>query len=112
MRASGAFTCLYRLSTKLFATIESPVAKNATRRWTRCLSAGLIFERRSPTSVEKSTSSTVHVFLIADRYISKNAGYAIGRSVRHIPGSRRREGRSDTDDLPLIGTPRTTRGSR
>ena len=30
--------------------------------------------RRSPTSVAKSTSSTVQVFLIAARYISKNAG--------------------------------------
>ena len=33
-------------------------------------SAGVIFDRRSFTSIEKSTSSTVHVFLIAFRYIS------------------------------------------
>ena len=52
----------------------------------RWRSAGVILRRRSPTSVEKSTSSTVHVFLIAPRYISKNAGYAIGRSVRQKPG--------------------------
>jgi hypothetical protein len=66
--------CLYRFKTRLFATIESPVAKNATSRSTRCRSAALILLRRSATSVEKSTSSTVHVFLIAARYMSKNFG--------------------------------------
>src|SRR3712207_5293535 len=53
----------------------------------RCRSASVILLRRSTRSVEKSTSSTVHVFLIAFRYISKNTGCAIGRSVRFIPGS-------------------------
>ncbi len=54
--------------------MESPVAKNATSRWTRWRSASVILTPRSRTSVEKSTSSTVQVFLMAARYISKNAG--------------------------------------
>src|SRR5215469_12314593 len=66
----------------------SPVAKKATRRLIRCCSDGLMRERRSVTSVEKSTSSTVHVFLIAVLNISKKTGYFIGRSVRLTPGSR------------------------
>src|SRR3569623_2004881 len=66
----------------------SPVAKNATSRLIRCCSAGFIFDRRSVTSVEKSTSSTVHVFLIAVLNISKKTGYCMGRSVRLKPGSR------------------------
>ena len=53
----------------------------------RCFSAGSIF-RRSTKSSEKSISSTVHVFLIASLYISKNCGYFIGRRVRLNPGSR------------------------
>src|SRR4051812_13929475 len=66
----------------------SPVAKNATRRLIRCCSAGCIFERKSVTSVEKSTSSTVHVFLMAVLNISKYTGYFIGRRVRLKPGVR------------------------
>src|SRR5262245_24482371 len=88
MRASGEFTCLYRFSTRLLPTMLSPVAKNATRRLIRCCSAGFILERRSETSVEKSTSSTVQVFLIAVLNISKKTGYFIGRRVRLNPGSR------------------------
>src|SRR5688572_12732025 len=87
MRASGALMCLYRHNTRLLATMLSPVAKNATRRWIRWRSAGLIFERKSPTSVEKSTSSTVQVLRMALLYISKNRGYASGRRLRHRPGS-------------------------
>src|SRR5262245_53113450 len=88
MRASGEFTCLYRFSTRLLPTMLSPVAKNATRRLMRCCSAGFMRERRSVTSVEKSTSSTVQVFLIAVLNISKNIGYFMGRRDRLNPGSR------------------------
>src|SRR5438128_2179706 len=77
----------YRFNTRLLATIESPVAKKATSRSIRWRSAAVMRPRRSARSVEKSTSSTVQVFLIALRYISKNCGYAIGRSVRFSPGS-------------------------
>src|SRR5215475_2446984 len=68
--------------------MESPVAKKATRRFTRCRSASVILWRKSLKSVEKSTSSTVQVFLIAALYMSKKTGYFIGRKVRFIPGSR------------------------
>src|SRR5665213_2834136 len=54
----------------------------------RWISAGVSRERRSTRSVEKSTSSTVHVFFIPSLNISKNTGYRIGRSVRDKPGSR------------------------
>jgi hypothetical protein len=70
MRASGALMCWYRFSTRLFETMVSPVAKNATSRWIRWRSAGDIFDARSLVSVEKSTSSTVQVLRIALRYIS------------------------------------------
>src|SRR3954468_24786673 len=54
----------------------------------RWRSAGESLALRSETSWEKSTSSTVQVFLIAALYISKNTGYFIGRSVRLKPGFR------------------------
>jgi hypothetical protein len=41
------------------------VAKKATRRLIRCCSAGVMRSCKSARSVEKSTSSTVHVFLMA-----------------------------------------------
>ena len=66
--------CWYRLSTRLFDTIESPVAKNATSRDTRCFSAGINLRSRSTRSSEKSISSTVQVFLMAFLYMSKNTG--------------------------------------
>src|SRR5277367_830965 len=88
MRASGELTCLYRFRTRLFPTMLSPVAKKATSRLIKCCSDGFMRERRSVTSVEKSTSSTVHVFLIAVLNISKKTGYFIGRRVRLNPGSR------------------------
>src|SRR5579862_2330460 len=66
----------------------SPVAKKATKRLMRWHSAGVMRLARSFKSVAKSTSSTVHVFLMAALYISKNTGYFIGRSVRLKPGSR------------------------
>ena len=50
--------------------IDEAVAKKATRRWIRWRSGSVILNRRSPMSVEKSTSSTVQVFLIAEWYIS------------------------------------------
>src|SRR5579885_2767048 len=86
MRASGELMCLYKFSTKLLPTMLSPVAKKATNLRMRCCSAGFMRVRRSVTSVEKSTSSTVHVFLIAVLNISKKTGYFIGRSVRLKPG--------------------------
>ncbi len=61
--------CLYRLSTTLLETIESPVAKNATSRPIMCRSPSLSFAR-SATSECRSTSSTVQVFLMASRYRS------------------------------------------
>ena len=61
----------------------------------RCFSAGSIF-LRSTKSSEKSISSTVHVFLMASLYISKNCGYFIGRRVRLNPGSRIFSGLLDT----------------
>src|SRR5262249_61943758 len=67
--------------------MEAPVAKKATRRWMRCRSAGVTRARRSARSVEKSTSSTVHVFLIASLYISKNGGGGIGGGGRVVPGA-------------------------
>ena len=86
MRASGALMCLYRFSTRLLATIESPVAKNATQsRCTRCRSASVILLRKSPTSVEKSISSTVQVFFDGSPVHFIKRRYAMGRSVRHIP---------------------------
>ena len=68
--ASDEFVPLSSRLPRLFATIVSPVAKNATSRLMRCRSAPVMRVRRSEISVEKSTSSTVHVFLIALRYIS------------------------------------------
>ena len=44
--------CLYRFSTRLFTTIESPVAKKATKRLIRCFSAGVILCCRSAISFE------------------------------------------------------------
>ena len=70
MRASGELMCWYRFSTRLFDTMVSPVAKNATSRWIRWRSASDILTFRSVVSSEKSTSSTVQVFLIAFLYIS------------------------------------------
>ncbi|MOA60667.1 hypothetical protein D3C78_1856000 [compost metagenome] len=70
MRASGAFKCWYRFSTRLLDTIESPVAKKATRRWIRWRSPGDILLCRSLMSIWKLISSTVQVFLIAFRYMS------------------------------------------
>ena len=88
--------CWYRFSTRLLATIESPVAKNATSRLMRCRSAGASLRLRSTMSSEKSISSTVHVLRMASRYMSKNCGYRIGRSVSSKPGSRM---------LPRLGVP-------
>src|ERR1700744_5947233 len=68
--------------------MESPVAKKATRRWMRCVSAGVSRERRSTRSVEKSTSSTVQVFLMPFLNISKKTGYCMGLRVSERPGSR------------------------
>jgi hypothetical protein len=62
--------CRYRLSTRLLPTIESPVAKKATSRFTRWCCSGLSRSRRSARSVEKSISSTVQVLAMALRYIS------------------------------------------
>ena len=70
MRASGALMCWYRFSTRLLDTMVSPVAKKAISRWIRWRSATDIFVSRSAVSSEKSTSSTVQVFLMALRYIS------------------------------------------
>jgi len=39
---SGALMCLYKLNTTLLATMESPVAKNATKRSIRCRSAAFM----------------------------------------------------------------------
>src|SRR5258708_1061609 len=66
----------------------SPVAKNATSRLIRCCSAGVIRERRSFTSVEKSISSTVQVFLMGMLNVSEKRGYLIGGRVRLNPGLR------------------------
>ncbi len=60
--------------------------RGASRRASAC-------DRRSTRSSEKSISSTVQVFLIASRYMSKNCGYRIGRNVRSKPGSRMFVGR-------------------
>ena len=54
----------------------------ATSRWIMWCSALLTRSRRCTRSSLKSTSSTVQVFLIASRYMSKNCGYRIGRNVR------------------------------
>src|SRR5262249_28354287 len=43
---------------------------------------------RSAMSDEKSTSSTVQVFLMALLYISKNTGYFMGRRLRSKPLSK------------------------
>ena len=55
------------------------MAKNATRRLMRWRSAGVRRWLRSVISENRSTSSTVHVFLIAFRYCS------IEGRIRHRP---------------------------
>src|SRR5580692_5354873 len=72
--------------------MESPVAKKATRRWMRWISAGVRRERRSTRSVEKSTSSTVQVFLMPSLNMSKKTGYCMGLRVSERPGSRMESG--------------------